>query len=78
MVVPNAIYVSLKQIDTTSDVVLYNIFSIEEKDEYLVTPSGRKIRKPARFREIYQATDDAVKQVDPGLYLTPSLHTSYY
>lgn len=41
----------------------------KEKDaDVHTTPSGRRLRKPARYREIYTETDKAVKLVDPGRF----------
>lgn len=39
-----------------------------EKDDSTITPSGRRIRKPARFRKDYQATEEAVKEFDSGRF----------
>lgn len=41
-------------------------FHAENEEDYLTTPSGRKIRKPERYRVDVEDIDEAVKQEDPG------------
>mgnify|MGYP001799136444 CR=1 FL=1 len=38
-------------------------------DNYLLAPSGRRIRKPVRYRADYHETDNVVDDDAPGYYI---------
>ena len=47
-------------------------------DNYLLAPSGRRIRKPVRYRADYHETDNVVDDDAQGYYIDYSVYAYHY